>query len=156
MTSERDQTQFVTKLLIVLVVCIILTIYNSYYYDSFKIIRNRKNLYDVMQKDNLTLNGIYKISKPPKGFLVWSDNCHMPSMDPFESLYMSDFVPPKPPICSTKDPLIVKLFNNRTNEYILHIDMNLKDLYMLKSDKINCCYQQILRKGEKNYKYVYK
>ena len=155
MTSERDQKHFVTKLLIVLLICILLTIYNSYYYDTLTVFRNRTNHQDVTQKDKL-LNDIYKISTPPKGFLVWSDNCHMPSMDPYQSLYMSDYKPPKPPICSKKDPLIVKLFNNKTNEYILHIDMNLKDLYTAKSDQIKCCYQQILRKGENKYKYVIK
>ncbi|KAM7356192.1 uncharacterized protein ACRADG_001998 [Cochliomyia hominivorax] len=152
MKSERDQSYFVIKLLIVLLICILLTIYNSFYYDFKIILGNRIQRYYGNDSYNESSMENFEISKPPKGFLVWSSNCHMPSMDPFQSIYMSDYVPQIGPNCSTKDPLIVKKFNEDSRQYTLHIDMNLKDLYTEKNLEIKCCYQQILRKGEKDYK----
>lgn len=157
MSSERDQTQFVTKLLIALLVCILITIYNSFRYDAIGIMRDRLQFFKVKEK-NVTANDMKNVQipeTPPKGYLVWNNNCHMLSMDPFDPIYMSDYKPQVAPNCTDKPYLIVKLFNASTKKYIIHIDMHHKSAYVKSdSETLECCYQKILRKGEKDTKYV--
>lgn len=157
MSSERDQTQFVTKLLIALVICILITIYNSFHYDATVAMSDRLKFFKNEQK-NVTANDMNKIQipeTPPKGYLVWNNNCHMLSMDPFDPIYMSDYKPQVAPKCTDKPPLIVKLVDVSTKNYIIHIDMHLKSAYVKNvSETLACCYQKILRKGEKDTKYV--
>lgn len=157
MSSERYQLKLVTKLLIALVMWILIIIYNRFYYDAIIVVRERLQLFELKQK-NVTLKDSKEIQiakTPPKGYLVWSYNCHMLSMDPFDPIYMSDYKPQQAPNCSDKPPLIVKLFNVSTKKYFLYMDMHVKSAYVkYDTEPLECCYQKILRKGEKNTKYV--
>lgn len=99
-----------------------------------------------------------KIPTPvPKGYLVWSENCHMPSVDPLDNDYMETYERDTVPNCTETQPLIAKEYNKTLESYILHINMDLKTEYLNDTeDDIECCYKEIRRNGEQDFEWVNK
>ncbi|XP_011294212.3 uncharacterized protein LOC101900104 isoform X2 [Musca domestica] len=90
----------------------------------------------------------------PMEYLVWNENCHIPSMDPFAAHYMKNYKEEIGPICSTKPALVSKSFNNSTKLYSVKVHMEFKHLYLKGTstdDDIKCCYRQVLRRGDQRF-----
>ncbi|XP_055910016.1 uncharacterized protein LOC129944538 isoform X2 [Eupeodes corollae] len=86
-----------------------------------------------------------------KGYLVWSDKCKMPSIDPYTAEVMQYFKREKYEPCSTSKPLTKVAFNSTTGKYNLLIIQDQVKYYTKSGGQLDCCYQVIERKtgGEK-------
>ncbi|XP_073838250.1 uncharacterized protein [Musca autumnalis] len=125
------------------------TVLNKIHWKHFKIVTQ-----DVTT--NYNRMPITPAIEVPEGYLVWSENCHMPSMDPFLPDYveeMETWLDGKiVPNCSDKQLLVTKTYDESLQLYILHINEALKDEYLNGTDEdINCCYTRLMRDGERGY-----
>lgn len=86
-----------------------------------------------------------------KGYLVWSEKCKMPSIDPYDREVMQHFKREKYEPCSTSKPLTRVVFNSTTGKYHLLINQDQVKYYTKSGGQLDCCYQVIERKsmGEK-------
>lgn len=83
---------------------------------------------------------------PPKGYLVWSEFCKMPNLDPYLPEVMKHFRREKYKPCKLLPPLTRVDFNRSSQRYILRIDDDVLPGYST-SGKVDCCYQSIIRDG---------
>lgn len=87
----------------------------------------------------------------PKGFLVWSPDCKIPSFNPLANDVMKYIDTQKYAECSTKKPLTMILKNGTNNEEVyLLIDENEIMPFYYKREELNCCWQEIQRAGERD------
>ncbi|XP_075163354.1 uncharacterized protein LOC142235989 [Haematobia irritans] len=175
-----DRTQVVFRVFIALLLMILVTVYQNVSYDilntvrwkHFKLIRNLSD-YGTTETRNSTFGHRTIV---PEGYLVWNENCHIPSFDPYASKYMEaekDAITAyqdSTPNCTAILPLVTKTYNTTLQAYVLQIQMELKDEYLIKrnstydedgtqeefvddaeEEDINCCFKTIFRDGEKGY-----
>lgn len=83
---------------------------------------------------------------PPEGYLVWSEFCKMPNLDPYLPEVMKNFRRQKYKPCKLLDPLTKVEFNGTSKRYTLSIDEDVIPGYS-KKGKVDCCYQSIIRNG---------
>uniref|UniRef100_A0A1I8P764 DUF229 domain-containing protein n=1 Tax=Stomoxys calcitrans TaxID=35570 RepID=A0A1I8P764_STOCA len=96
-----------------------------------------------------SLNGTLlddNIILPPKGYLVWSEFCKMPNLDPYLPEVMKNFHREKYKPCKLLDPLTRVDFNAITQRYTLSIVEDVLPGFS-KTGKVDCCYQTITRNG---------
>lgn len=102
------------------------------------------------QLNNITtIRPTYNQSVPP-GFLVWSPECQMPSLDPLAADVMKLFNKEKYEECVTNEPLTRIVRNRSTDAAYLVLDEKRRDSFYYKGNKNNrldCCYQEIVRAG---------
>ncbi|XP_055382144.1 uncharacterized protein LOC129612520 isoform X4 [Condylostylus longicornis] len=80
-----------------------------------------------------------------KGYLVWSDKCKMPNLDPYSPEVMKYFKRESYEECSKDQPLTSVKFNTTTNRYMLILDENLRYKFTRYGNQLSCCYQVIER-----------
>ncbi|KAI8126342.1 hypothetical protein FF38_09154 [Lucilia cuprina] len=85
-------------------------------------------------------------SPPPTGYLVWSEYCKMPNLDPYLPEVMKNFRREKYKPCKLISPLTRVDFNRTTKRYTLSVDQEVIPAYS-KTGKLDCCYQSIVRNG---------
>lgn len=93
-----------------------------------------------------TLEQSSSSSLPPPGYLVWSEYCKMPNLDPYLPEVMKDFRREKYKPCKLISPLTRIDFNRTTKRYVLSVDQEFIPGYS-KTGKLDCCYQSIIRNG---------
>lgn len=102
------------------------------------------------QLNNITtIRPTYNQSVPP-GFLVWSPECQMPSLEPLAADVMKLFNKEKYEECSNTKPLTRIARSRSTDVAYLVLDEKRRDSFYYKGNKINkldCCYQEIVRSG---------
>ncbi|KAM7356133.1 uncharacterized protein ACRADG_001971 isoform 2-T5 [Cochliomyia hominivorax] len=91
-------------------------------------------------------NVIINNSTPPTGYLVWSEYCKMPNLDPYLPEVMKNFRREKYKPCKLLSPLTRVDFNRTTKRYTLSVDQDVILSYS-KTGKVDCCYQSIVRNG---------
>lgn len=143
MLRKKEQTNYLIKVFFAIVFVIIII---SYYYANCDVSKRRNP--KLMSSPNAQY-------QRPMEYLVWNENCHIPSMDPFAAHYMKNYKEEIGPICSTKPALVSKSFNNSTKLYSVKVHMEYKHLYLKGTstdDDIKCCYRQVLRRGDQRFK----
>ncbi|XP_013115158.2 uncharacterized protein LOC106092779 [Stomoxys calcitrans] len=175
-----DRSQLVVRVFIALLLVTLLTVYNNETYNIFANVRWQhlkpitKLIDSELANTTITTTKIATIATTtrPEGYLVWNENCHMPSFDPYERKYIeaeedTRYMNPIPN-CTEKQPLVSKSYNTTLQAYVLHIHTELKDEYLKGSndtdyyyaygndgeeeeEDINCCYTPIFRDTDKGY-----
>ncbi|KAL9902788.1 uncharacterized protein LOC119631943 isoform X2 [Glossina fuscipes] len=84
------------------------------------------------------------IPPPPTGYLVWSERCKMPNLDPYLPEMMRHFKREKYKPCHIETPLTRIEFNQTFGRYTLRINQELVKVYS-KKKPLDCCYQTIER-----------
>ena len=85
-------------------------------------------------------------SPPPSGYLVWSEYCKMPNLNPYLPEVMKNFHREKYKPCKLISPLTQVEFNRTTQRYMLYVDQEVIPAFS-KTGKLDCCYQSIVRNG---------
>lgn len=85
-------------------------------------------------------------SPPPPGYLVWSEYCKMPNLNPYLPEVMKNFHREKYKPCKLISPLTQVEFNRTTQRYVLYVDQEVIPGFS-KTGKLDCCYQSIMRNG---------
>lgn len=83
----------------------------------------------------------------PKGYLVYSGNCKIASLDPMARDVMKLYHREKALSCATKDPLTSVEWSAETNKYYLTINEAARKAYHLSATD-RCTFQEITRKSE--------
>ncbi|XP_073842350.1 uncharacterized protein isoform X2 [Musca autumnalis] len=96
------------------------------------------------EDDVYFLNHLHSHVPGMKGYLVWSEFCKMPNLDPYLPDVMKNFHRQKYKPCKLLDPLTKIEFNTTNQRYTLLIDDDVIPGYS-KTGKVDCCYQSILR-----------
>ncbi|XP_055382140.1 uncharacterized protein LOC129612520 isoform X2 [Condylostylus longicornis] len=92
-----------------------------------------------------TSKSLMFVPPPPSGYLVWSDKCKMPNLDPYSPEVMKYFKRESYEECSKDQPLTSVKFNTTTNRYMLILDENLRYKFTRYGNQLSCCYQVIER-----------
>lgn len=156
----KDRCEVITKVFLALFVIILIIVYNEEFYkivnqihwQHVRISSTNSNQTTSNVKTQLTSSSI------PEGYLVWSENCHMASVDPYLPDYLEAFdyffdnEQNPVPNCTTPEPLVTKSYNKTLQSYVLHINYELKDIYLNGTDDdISCFSTNIFRDGDKGY-----
>uniref|UniRef100_A0A1A9WTF2 Uncharacterized protein n=1 Tax=Glossina brevipalpis TaxID=37001 RepID=A0A1A9WTF2_9MUSC len=86
----------------------------------------------------------YILPSPPTGYLVWSERCKMPNLDPYLPEMMRHFKRENYKPCQTETPLTRIEFNPVFKRYTLRINQEVAKAYG-KKKPLDCCYQSIER-----------
>ncbi|XP_075160865.1 uncharacterized protein LOC142233734 isoform X2 [Haematobia irritans] len=98
------------------------------------------------EDDVYFLNHVHSHVPGMKGYLVWSEFCKMPNLDPYLPEVMKNFHREKYKPCKLLDPLTRVDFNVTNQRYTLSIVNDVLPGYS-KTGKVDCCYQTITRNG---------
>ncbi len=132
--------------------------YNKRKYRSKKLKKTKKQELNQIQLPTLMtnklgfqaqLNNITTAPVPP-GYLVFSPDCQMPSLEPLAADVMKLFNKEKYEECSNVKPLTWINRNRTTDIAYLVLDEKRRNSFYYKgnkNNKLDCCYQEIIRSG---------
>uniref|UniRef100_A0A1I8ND19 Uncharacterized protein n=1 Tax=Musca domestica TaxID=7370 RepID=A0A1I8ND19_MUSDO len=153
--KSNSTFQKTVKVLFAISLITLLTVYNNETYNIFNEIRWKHFKFNGKPNHNkMTTTQPLTV---PNGYLVWSENCHMPSIDPFLPDYqetMTESLAARSvPNCTDNELLVTKEYDVALQLYTLHINEAPRDVYLNDTDDedINCCYTRIMRDGEAGY-----
>uniref|UniRef100_A0A1A9WFK3 Uncharacterized protein n=1 Tax=Glossina brevipalpis TaxID=37001 RepID=A0A1A9WFK3_9MUSC len=89
-----------------------------------------------------------------KNRLVWSNSCHIPSINLYDMYIVEKLETEELPTCSNRKPLVVKQYDTANEQYFLYINFSLTSSYGVTNDSFNCCYSQIIRVTEDKVRYL--
>ncbi|KAJ6643681.1 hypothetical protein Bhyg_08646, partial [Pseudolycoriella hygida] len=104
----------------------------------------------LQEQLNNSIRPTYNHQSVPPGFLVWSPECQMPSLDPLAADVMELFNKEKYEECSSVKPLTRIARNTTTGAAYLVLDERRRVSFYYKgnrNNKLDCCYQEIVRSG---------
>lgn len=81
-----------------------------------------------------------------KGYLVYSDNCKIPSIDPYVSEVMYEFRRNRNEPCTRNLPITSIQYNHTTRHYTLSYNYTTLNAYKINPHLLDCCYKVITRK----------
>lgn len=79
------------------------------------------------------------------GYVVWSDKCQIPNLDPFDDSIQKFITRTEPIVCSTKPPLTYTKVAPGGAHHLLKLNSSAVPHYTVNKGNVSCCYSVITR-----------